>query len=221
MSLAQGRPLPYFSSAVTAEAAVKMAAPRKLEMRMVVAIEVANVIQKSRLWDDICIGECLVGCSTRRLRHFGKAMRDARRLIGMSHSVSRAASILSRPIEDQICGLEQDWYACKVIHSDPLYPMGSHLANSGLDTCVLRINTLAGSVEADSFEMEHRSHSRIRRPAYGQVECKLRHANFSNESVKDRCDDTRLAVMRYLPKVSSFYGTAPLLTQTVSRSKHT
>ena len=148
ISLAQGRPLPYLSSAVTTEAAVKMAAPRKLEMRMVVVIEVANAVQWSRLCDDICIGEYLAGCSTRRLRHFGEAMRDARRLIGISHSVSRAASILSRPIEDQICGLEQDWYACKVIHSDPLYPMSSHLTSSEFDTYIRAThgNALAGAL---------------------------------------------------------------------------
>lgn len=190
ISLAQGRPLPYFSSAVTAEAAVKMAAPRKLEMRMVVVIEVANVVQWSRLCDDICIGECLAGCSTRRLRHFGKAMRDARRLIGISHSVSRAASILSRPIEDQICGLEQDWYACKVIHSDPLYLMSSHLTSSEFDTYIRAThgNALAGTLQADSSKIEHRSQSGIRRPAYGQVECKLRYAIFSDEIIKDRCE---------------------------------
>ena len=39
MSLTQGRPLPYFSSAATAEAAVKIAAPSKLEMRMVIVME--------------------------------------------------------------------------------------------------------------------------------------------------------------------------------------
>ena len=175
---------------MTAEAAVKMAAPRKLEMRMVVVIEVANVVQWSRLCDDICIGEYLAGCSTRRLRHFGKAMQDARRLIGISRSVSRAASILSRPIEDQICGLEQDWYACKVIHSDPLYLMSSHLTSSEFDTYIRAThgNALAGTLQADSSKIEHRSQSGIRRPAYGQVECKLRYAIFSDEIIKDRCE---------------------------------
>ena len=191
-------------------------------MRMVVVIEVANVVQWSRLCDDICIGECLAGCSTRRLRHFGKAMRDARRLIGISHSVSRAASILSRPIEDQICGLEQDWYACKVIHSDPLYLMSSHLTSSEFDTYIRAThgNALAGTLQADSSKIEHRSQSGIRRPAYGQVECKLRYANFSDESIKDRWSDTRLPDMRYLLKVPSTWHCTTFDAGSISIGAH-
>ena len=75
-------------------------------------------------------------------------------------------------------------------------------------------NALAGALQADSSEMEHRSHSRIRQPAWREVKCELRYANCTMrisamKASKASVSGTRLADMRCLPKVSCFFGTAP------------
>ena len=71
-----------------------------------------------------------------------------------------------------------------------------------------------------SSKIEHRSHSGIRRPAYGQVECKLRYANFSDESIKDRWSDTRLPDMRYLLKVPSIWHCTTFDAGSISIGAH-